>query len=237
VCAARSGAATDQLIWHTKGIINAISSDSVTVNRFNYKLTSTTAYEKNGHQTTRSAFAAGDSVQLDFISDHSVLKVEGKSSSDNTASGTPTPVATQHVTKFTAKLAPLGVSTAKGDSVGSYSETQSKFSLTVKVPRNSIPLATSKAEAKELSITATLTRNDELLATCTTAFQTKQSKNSLFEFKTEIEGKGGARSTKVRSLKGKCVLASGARGIPIVRAGDLVTVSEATAGEFLKGDF
>ena len=60
-----------------------------------------------------------------------------------------------------------------------------------------------------------------------------QSKNSLFDFKTEIEGKGGARSTKTRSLKGKYVLASGARGIPIVRAGDLVTVSEAIAGELL----
>ena len=227
--------AVDQLIWRTKGAIDSISAESITVNRFNYKLTATTVYEKNDQQTGRSAFVAGDYVQLEFLSDHTVLKVREKSSRESVPASTPTPAATPHATKYTARLAPLGASKAKGDSAGSYGETESKFTVTVKVPRNSIPLATTRAEAKALSITAAITRNDELVATCAAAFETKQSKKSLLEFKTEINGKGGSRSTKARARRGYCVLASGARGIPIVRAGDVVTVSETTAGEFLRG--
>lgn len=229
--------AEDQLILKTKGIIQAIVPGSLKLNGFSYKLTPTTLYKKNEQQTALSAFAAGDYVEVSFISDHSVLKVEGKTSNQAVPTSTPTPSPTPAVTRFTARLAPLGTSAARGESSAGYSETASKFALHVRIPRNSIPLATRDAEARAWSVTAIISRGDDVVATCTTAFEKKRAKRSVFEFKTEIEGKGKTRGSKARSRKGRCVLANGTTGIPTIRVGDFVTVSEAQAGEFVRGKF
>jgi hypothetical protein len=227
-------AGVDRLIWRASGTIEAISVDSLTVNRFAYKLTSTTVYEKNDRQTTRSAFSVGDHVKVTFITDRSVVQLEGESTSGHAPGSTPTPAATPQVTRLTAKLTPLGNSIARGDGVSSYSETERALTLRIKVPRNTIPLATTDAEAKDLSVTASITRHGDLVATCSTAFEPKRQKRSVYEFKVQIKKTGRSRA---RAIKGKCVLANGATGIPTVHAGDLVTVSEATAGEFLTGIF
>lgn len=241
VCTPRAGSGEDRLIWKTKGVIQAISAASLTLNGFSYKLTSTTVYEKNDQHTSMSVFSVGDYVEIQFITDQTVIKVEGKSANQSDPTGTPapvaTPVATPEVTKHTAKLDPLGASTTKGESVGSYSDKESKFTLRVKIPRNTVPLATTDAQAKALKVTATITRDDELVATCTTAFETKRAKKFVYEFTTEIEGKAKTKGVKSRFRKGRCVLANGSPGLPTVRSGDLVTVSEASAGEFLRGDF
>jgi hypothetical protein len=141
------------------------------------------------------------------------------------------------VKKSSARLASHGDSRAKGESNASYGETESKFIVQVRIPRNSIPLATTEAEAKALSVKTTITRDGELVARCTASFQPKRRKRFVFEYKTEVERKGRTGATRARSRKGRCVLANGSVGLPSVRSGDLVTVSEATAGEFLKGDF
>lgn len=237
ISAPRASRAEDQLIWKTKGTIQAIVSGSLKLNGFSYKLTPTTVYKKNEQQTALSAFAAGDYVEVSFISDHSVLKVEGKASTQAVPTSTPTPSPTPVVTRFTARFTPLGTSAARGESSAGYSETSSKFTLHVRIPRNTIPLATRDAEAKVLSVTATITRGVDVVATCATAFEKKRAKRSVFEFKTEIEGKGKTRGAKARSRNGRCVLANGSTGIPTVRVGDLVTVSEAQAGEFVRGTF
>lgn len=233
--------AEDRLVWKTKGVIQGITATNLKLNGFSYRLTPTTVYEKNDHQTSMSAFSVGDYVEVSFISDHSVIQVEGRSANQSVPTGTPTPlatpVATPEATKFTARLAPLGSSTARGESVGSYSETESKFTLQVRLPRNTVPLATTDAQAKALKVKVTITRDDDVVATCTTAFETTRAKRFVYEFKTEIEGKGKTRGVKSRFRKGRCILASGSSGLPTVRAGDLVTVSEASAGEFLRGDF
>lgn len=234
LCLPRMAVASDQLVWKVKGTIEAITSDSLSIKGFSYTLTSATAYEKNDHQTTRSAFAVGDYVQVSFLSDSSVLKVEGTSEAHITPTPIPTPVATPKVTRFNARLKPLGSSTAKGESVASYSEKESKFTVNVRIPHNSIPFATTESEAKVLVVKAAIMRDGDLVATCTAAFEPKKAQSAVFKFKTEIEKKSSARA---RSRKGRCVLAKGRTGLPTVRVGDLVTVSEATAGEFLKGYF
>lgn len=237
ILAPRASGAEDQLIWKTKGTIQAIVSGSLKLNGFSYKLTPSTVYKKNEQQTALSAFAAGDYVEVSFISDHSVLKVEGKTSTQPVPTSTPTPSPTPAVKRFTARLTPLGTSAARGESSAGYSETSSKFTLHVRIPRNTIPLATRDVEAKALSVTATITRGGNVVATCATSFEKKRVKRSVFEFKTEIEGKGKTRGIKARSRKGRCVLANGSTGIPTVRLGDFVTVSEAQAGEFVRGTF
>jgi hypothetical protein len=235
--APRSGTCEDRLIWYAKGTIDSITSHTLRINRFDYKLTSATAYEMDNHQTTLSAFEVGDHVKVTFLTDRSALKVEGESSNEQAPSRTPTPAATPKVTKLSARLAPLGTSKAKGESVGTYSSTQSKFILLIKIPRNSIPLATTEVEAKALSVRATITRDGDLVARCTTAFAAKRAKRSVFEYKTEIERRSSAGSKRTRARKGRCVLANGSTGLPSVRPGDLVTISETAAGEFLRGDF
>lgn len=235
----RTSRAEDLLIWKTKGTIQSIASGSLMLKGFSYTLTSKTVYEKNNHQTNLSAFVVGDYVEVSFLSDHSVLKVEGKSSNQTvpTSTPTPTPSATPDVTKFTARLDALGASTARGESAAGYSATESKFTLHVRIPRKTIPLVTTEVEAKALSVKAIITRGDDVVATCSTAFEKNRAKRFVFEFRTEIERNGTMRSTKARSRKGRCILANGSTGLPTVRAGDLVTVSEAQAGEFLRGDF
>ena len=228
------GASVDRLIWRASGTVESISSDSLIVDRFSYKLTGGTIYEKNNHQTTRSAFSVGDNVRLTFLTDRSVLRLVGETSGDTTPARTPGPVVKPEISRLTAKLSRLGSSTARGDSVGSYSQTERAFSIRVKVPRNSTPLATTEAQAKALVVTATITRRGAVVATCATAFETKRRKRSVYEFKTSIHKEGRNRS---HAIKGRCVLASGASGLPTVRAGDVMTVSEATAGEFLTGRF
>ncbi len=228
------GASVDRLIWRASGTVESISSDSLIVDRFSYKLTGGTIYEKNNHQTTRSAFSVGDNVRLTFLTDRSVLRLVGETSGDTTPARTPGPVVKPEISRLTAKLSRLGSSTAQGDSVASYSQAERAFSIRVKVPRNSIPLATTEAQAKALVVTATITRRGAVVATCATAFETKRRKRSVYEFKTSIHKEGRNRS---HAIKGRCVLASGASGLPTVRAGDVMTVSEATAGEFLTGRF
>ncbi len=237
ICAPRIGVGVDRLIWRASGTIDSISANSVIVSRFAYKLTPTTIYEKSHRQASLSSFAVGDRVKVTFITDRSVLRLEGESPRENTPSSTPTPDATPNISRLTAKLSPLGVSEALGNAAGSYSETESKFTATIKVPRNTIPLATTNSEAKALSVKATITRRGTIVATCTAPFSLNRRTPSVFEFKTEIERNGGIGSTNLRSRKGRCVLANGSVGIPTVRSGDRMTVSEETAGEFLRGKF
>jgi hypothetical protein len=109
--------------------------------------------------------------------------------------------------------------------------------IEVRVPRNTIPLATTNAEAKSLSLTATITRRGEDLATCGLRFYSRRRELSRYEFETDIESSTRRRVTKVRARKGSCKLANGSTGLPKVKDGDVVTVSEADAGEFLKGTF
>ena len=234
LCAPQIGAGVDRLIWKATGSIESISASTLVVNRFTYKLTGSTVYERDDQQTTRSAFNVGDRVKVTFITDRSVVQLEEDSSSEHAPAHTPTPVAAPEITKLTAKLAPLGGSAARGDGISRYSDTERAFSLLIKVPRNTIPLATTDAEAKALAVSATITRDGGLVATCSTAFEPKRKKRSVYEFKTLIQKVGRNRA---RALKGTCVLASGAKGIPTVHEGDLVLVSEAAAGEFLRGDF
>jgi hypothetical protein len=237
VCGPRLSAGVDRLIWRASGTIQSITADSLTVNRFDYKLNSTTVYEKDHHQTTRSAFAPGDRVKITFITDRSVLKLEGETTNAQVPASTPTPAATPQPTKFTAKLAPLGASTARGDSFGSYSTNERTFAIRVRIPQNSIPLATTDAEARALSVKATITRRGETVATCSTAFEPRRRKRSVYEFKTHIQSNGRYSSSKIRFIQGRCVLANGISGLPTIRTGDVVTVSETTAGEFLRGGF
>lgn len=233
-CAPRMIGAVDRLMWRASGTIESISADTLVVNRFTYKLTAATVYERDHHQTTRSAFGVGDRVKLKFVTDRSVIQLENDSTSAHAPESTPNPAATPHVTRLTAKLAPLGDSKARGDSVSSSSQKERAFTLLINVPRNTIPLATTDAEAKVLSVTATISRGGDLVATCSTRFEPKRKKRSVYQYKTHIQKTGHARS---RAIKGRCVLANGSAGIPTVHAGDLVTVSEATYGEFLQGDF
>jgi hypothetical protein len=241
MCAARNGVAEDRLIWNAKGVIQSITADTLTINKFAYKLTPSTIYEKHDRETSRATFAAGDYVKVTFVTDRSVLKVEEEISEQSAPTSTPAPTAipeaTPEVTKHTARLLPLGNSRAKGESVGSYSAKEGKFTLRVQLPRNSVPQAATVADAKALAVKATITRDNKLVATCTVAFEAKQAKKSVFEFRTEIERTIKSSSSKARSRKGRCVLARGSVGLPVVRAGDLVTVSEESAGEFLRGDF
>lgn len=237
LCAPRIGASVDRLIWRASGAIQSITASSLTVDRFTYSLTPTTAYEKNHHQTTRSAFSVGDRVKVTFLTDRSVLRLEEDTSRGNIPSGTPIPGATSHSSRFSAKLAPLGASTSRGNSVGSYNETEGRFTLNIKVPRNTIPLATTDEEAKALSVNAVITRRGAVVARCSTSFAVKRQKLSVYEFKTDIERKSDNGASTVRARKGRCTLPSGSIGIPTVRSGDRVTVSEKTAGEFLKGHF
>ncbi|MEN9846962.1 MAG: hypothetical protein RIS36_2109 [Pseudomonadota bacterium] len=232
--APRIGASVDRLTWRASGTVEAISSDTLVVSRFSYKLTGSTSYEKNNHQTSRSAFAVGDLVSLTFLTDRSVLRVVGNTTDDTPPAKDQTPGVQPEVSRFTAKLSPLGTSTARGDSAGSYSDAQRSFALRIKLPRNSTPLATTDAEAKALIVTATITRRGDVVATCASAFETKRRKLSVYEFKTHLQK---AAQNRLRSIKGSCVLPSGKSGLPIVRSGDLVTISEATAGEFLRGRF
>lgn len=237
LCAPRSGASVDRLIWRATGSIQAITASSVTVNRFTYTLTPATTYERNHHQTTRSAFSVGDHVKVTFLTDRSVLQLEEDTSNGNLPTSTPTPVPTPRGSRFSAKLTPLGASMSGGNGVGSYNQTEGRFTLNIKVPRNSIPLATTDTEAKALSVSAVITRRGALVARCSTSFAVKRQKRSVYEFKTDIERKSDNGSSNIRSRKGGCTLASGSIGIPIVRSGDRVTVSEEMAGEFLKGHF
>ncbi len=237
LCAPRLSAGEDRLIWRAQGVIQTITADILTINRFEYKLNSSTTYEKDSKQTSRSAFTAGDSVKVTFLTDRSVLHVEGESAREDAPSGTPAPTPTPDVKKLSARLTPLGVSKAKGGSIGSYSSAESTFTLQVKIPRNTIPLATTEAAAKALSVKATITRDGDLVARCTTAFEVKRAKRFIFEYKTEIEKRSSNGSKRTRARKGRCVLANGSTGLPSVKAGDLVTISETTAGEFLRGDF
>jgi hypothetical protein len=239
LCAPRATIGEDRLIWHAKGSIQSISSGTLTVNRFEYKLTPSTVYEKDDRTTTLSAFTVGDFVKITFLTDRSVLEVEAETPREDapSATPTPTPAATPNVNKFTTVLTQLGTSTAKGQSGASYGATESKFALNVKIPRNTIPLATTIAEARELSITALITRDGDLVATCTAALDPKRKKKSIFEYKTEIERKNRAGARKARSKHGRCILANGSAGLPNVRAGDVVSVSEAVAGEFLRGQY
>jgi len=237
MCAPRIGVGVDRLIWRASGTIDSISASSVSVNHFAYKLTSETMYEKSHQQVNLSSFGVGDRVKVTFITDRSVLRLEGESSRESTPSSTPTPDATPNSSRLTAKLSPLGVSEALGNAAGSYSETESKFTATIKVPRNTIPLATTISDAKALSVNATITRRGTIIATCTAPFSLNRRTPSVFEFKTEIERNGSVGSANIRSRKGRCVLANGSVGIPTVRSGDRMTVSEATAGEFLRGKF
>lgn len=232
--APRIGATVDRLIWRASGTVESISSDALVVSRFSYKLTGSTIYEKNNHQTSRSAFAVGDHVSLTFLTDRSVLRLVGDSSDDTPPARNPTPTVKPEVSKFTAKLSPLGASTARGDSVGSYSQAEGSFALRIKLPRNSTPLATTDVEAKALIVTAAITRRGRVVATCATAFEPKRRKPSVYEFKTHLQKTG---QNRLRAIKGRCVLPSGKSGLPTVRSGDLVTVSEVTAGEFLRGHF
>ena len=235
--APRATTAEDRLIWHAKGSIQSISSGTLTVNRFEYKLTPSTVYEKDDRPTTLSAFTVGDFVKITFLTDRSVLEVEAETLREDAPNPTPTPSATPNVTKFTTVLTQLGTSTAKGQSGASYGATESKFSLNIKIPRNTIPLATTIAEARALSITALITRDGDLVATCTAALDPKRKKKSIFEYKTEIERKNRAGARRARSKHGRCILANGSAGLPNVRAGDIVSVSEAVAGEFLRGQY
>lgn len=234
LCAPRMSVGVDRLTWRASGTIESISADTLIVNRFTYKLTATTVYEKDHHQTTRSAFRVGDRVKLKFVTDRSVIQLENDSTSAHAPASTPTPAATPLVTRLTAKLAPLGASKARGVSVSSSSQKERAFTLLINVPRDTIPLATTDAEAKVLSVTATISRSGDLVATCSTRFEPKRKKRSVYEYKTHIQKTGHARS---RAIQGKCVLANGSKGMPTVRAGDLVTASEAAYGEFLRGDF
>jgi hypothetical protein len=218
-------------------MIESITANTLTVNRLAFKLTSATIYEKSQHQSNLSSFAVGDRVKVTFITDRSVLRLEGDTSSGDSPTRTPTHVATPHLSRLTARLAPLGVSKARGECVGSYSETGRRFTLNIQIPRNTIPFATTNGEAETLSVNAKITRHGKLVATCATSFALNQRKRAVFEFKTDLTGKGHARSRNIASRKGRCVLPNGSVGPPIVRLGDLVTVSETTAGEFLTGDF
>jgi hypothetical protein len=166
-----------------------------------------------------------------------VIELEAKESGGPIVTDTPAPVATPQVSKFSARLAPLGASLAQGRGAATYNSPEGSLIVTIRIPQNTIPLATTSAEAKALSITATITRKGSNVATCRPRFESKRRQLSIYEFKTEVERKARYGSNKTRSKKGRCVLANGATGLPIVKAGDLVTVSEASAGEFLTGKF
>lgn len=235
----RASQSEDRLIWTAHGKIQSITAELLIVNKFEYKLNSSTVYEKDHRQTTRSAFESGDQVKITFLTDRSVLELEGESSGEmpDPLSPTPTPDPTPEIRRRSTRLTPLGASKAKGESIGSYSSKESQFVVSVKIPRNSTPLATTIEEAKALSVQATITRKDTLIATCDIALDKKQSTRSLYQFQAQIQSKGNNSSSRVRSRKGRCVLASGLAGIPSVRSGDRVSISESSAGEFLEGEF
>jgi hypothetical protein len=108
--------------------------------------------------------------------------------------------------------------------------------INVRIPRNTTPLATTNAEAKALSLTATITRRGEDVATCGLRFESRRRELSRYDFTTDIESTSRRRVTKVRARKGSCTLANGATGVPRVRDGDNVTISEG-GGDFLRGTF
>jgi hypothetical protein len=228
----------DRLIWEARGALQSIGNDTITVSDFQYKLTAATAYERDNQPASRGSFVIGEQVKVTFLTDRSVLELEGESSSHNDpAATTPTPVPTPEATPLSARLSPYRPSVARGEARATYTRGKSRFVIEVRVPRNTIPLATTNAEAKSLSLTATITRRGEDLATCGLRFYSRRRELSRYEFETEIESSTRRRVTKVRARKGSCKLANGSTGLPKVKDGDVVTVSEADAGEFLKGTF
>ena len=238
VCASQNAMSEDRLIWEARGALQSIGNDTITVSDFQYKLTAATAYERDNQPASRGSFVIGEQVKVTFLTDRSVLELEGESSSHNDpAATTPTPVPTPEATPLSARLSPYRPSVARGEARATYTRGKSRFVIEVRVPRNTIPLATTNAEAKSLSLTATITRRGEDLATCGLRFYSRRRELSRYEFETEIESSTRRRVTKVRARKGSCKLANGSTGLPKVKDGDVVTVSEADAGEFLKGTF
>lgn len=238
----QTGECEDRLVWEAQGSLQSIGSDSIVVSDFRYELTPSTVYERDNHPASRDSFVVGDRVKVTFLTDRSVLELVGKSSDDDQPDGTPvpttaTPIPTPEATPLSARLSPYRPSVARGEARATYTRGKSRFVINVRVPRNTVPLATTNAEAKALSLTATITRKGEDVATCGLRFYSRRRELSRYDFETDIESTTRRRVTKVRARKGSCKLANGATGVPKVKDGDVVTVSEADAGEFLKGTF
>lgn len=233
------GECEDRLVWEAQGSLQSIGSDSIVVSDFRYELTPSTAYERDNHPASRESFAVGDHVKVTFLTDRSVLELVGKSSDDEQPDATPVPILAPQATPISTRLSPYAPlpTLARGEVSATYTGRKSRFVIKVRIPRNTVPLATTNAEAKALSLTATITRKGEDVATCGLRFYSRRRELSRYDFETDIESTTRRRVTKVRARKGSCKLANGATGLPKVKDGDVVTVSEADAGEFLKGTF
>jgi len=233
------GECEDRLVWKAQGSLQSIGNDSIVVDNFQYELTSSTAYERNNQPASRESFVVGDHVKVTFITDRSVLELVGKSSDDDQPDATPAPIPPPEATPISTRLSPFSIvpTRARGEVRATYTGRKNRLVINVRIPRNTTPLATTNAEAKSLSLTATITRRGEDLATCGLRFYSRRRELSRYEFETDIESSTRRRVTKVRARKGSCKLANGSTGLPKVKDGDVVTVSEADAGEFLKGTF
>ncbi|MEY4668206.1 MAG: hypothetical protein RL518_905 [Pseudomonadota bacterium] len=229
--------AEKRLTWQSKGTLQVIKADAITVDGFPYKLTAGTVYDRYGQHTTLSSFKVGDYVKVTFLTDRTVLELEAQQSGGQSSTGTPTPAPTPQPSRFSARLSPLGTSVSQGRSAATYQGAAGRFTLEVKIPQNTIPLATTPADAKAMVITATITRKGVVIATCSTRFEATRRKVTAYDFKTEIERTIRYGSSRTRAKKGNCILADGSQGLPIVKGGDRMTVSEPTAGEFLTGTF
>jgi hypothetical protein len=238
------GECEDRLVWNAQGSLQSIGNDSIVVDNFQYELTSSTAYERNNQPASRESFVVGDHVKVKFITDRSVLELVGKSSDDDQPDTTPapimaTPIPTPEATPISTRLSPFSIvpTRARGEVRSTYTGRKNRFVINVRIPRNTVPLATTNAEAKALSLTATITRRGEDLATCGLRFESRRRELSRYDFKTDIESTTRRRVTKVRARKGSCTLANGATGVPRVKDGDNVSISEADGGDFLQGTF
>lgn len=138
-----------------------------------------------------------------------------------------------------------GASTASGNASlrVKKNDKEQRFKINVKIPvGNTSPAYNSKQDAKNMIITALLSRNSTPYAKCSLSLDrdsySRGASLRRAEFKVDVKFEN---NKVLRGSKSKCdidLITDGIqKGIPSPIVGDTIVINEAVAGDFLQGQF
>ena len=240
----------------TEGTIQAISTSAVQVGGNNYVLNSATEYQNSSGQAIAfSMFQVGRNIEIKWRAEGNA-RVARELELRSSGTATPTPAATRtpsatatpggsddsnrsdssksNKTELKRTLSKVIVTKAKAKVDYEGERKERRLKISVKLPKGTVPLVSSLAEAQALDFEAVITRGATVLATCGLDIDNTPEK-TYFEYQLDVRVKKG----KTRESKGSCDVDPATDGIqsgvPVLKKSDLVSIQEATAGAMFSG--
>ncbi len=246
----------------TEGLISSRTASGITVAGNTFTFGSGAECYRLLSRISCASLAVGDNVEVKWQGERVIREVEARNASSSSPSPSPSPSSTPRPSptiddhggrsnsgKITrtrsAKLfamATAGLGAGKAQFVQAGDNRQ--LNVNVKILEGTTPEIHSLAEARTLSLTATLSRDGTDYARCTLQSDNHVSSRLIagtrllvFEFKVDQRLVDG----RFRSKKGSCdidLTTTGMQlGVPAVQRGDSIRVNEPSAGDFVQGQF